>query len=1024
MSEQFKIPQYNVYKFSTFKFFTDEENELYNKYQSKSKLDEKEKAKEELINKIRSYSGIREIKEKYLYYQNQVSWFANDLINLFVDKNTKERSVVDDIIIIKIHHENIFEQIMDNGFYCGKKRYSFYTAGAGQQRKDCLTFVSEEALEKHNLYLMGGLTDENINTNGGVNTGKMLAYKALTMSAGIEIDIPLDNIIVVEDFETLIEKKVEFIDTKDPSLPITRDIKKVPVNHMDGAGMVLPNKIAGINGNCQFRNKWMKGALVEFDFLTFAKEVAGNTIVTDIYNDTYDVEKDDIYIILTHSQFKMSDHYKDWKSFKDEMKNIDSKFYICNIENPPQEMKELSYQYLQTLDIPVDDEDTIARLCQPTLDYIRELHKDKDEALKALGATEENEGLKPLQEALLIYPELLQDKHVKNQIKGVVKSYRNNAKGGRILSQGFYSYIFPDIYAFCERLFMGTKEPKGIIPENHVYNAFYKETDINLVDLMRSPHLHPSEHCVRKLTKEEKCNEWFRGNATYVSIHDLAQLQMKNDVDGDICYISSNMDLINHIRKDCLPIYYEMPKAPKQIINKENIKGTLKKAFEANMISEISNALTKYLNQAYDEGFKLDMDFIARLQAWNNFTIDFPKTGKNIELPENDMALFESLQYPNTKSPHFFRWAKNKNETAVAGYGNGVVDRISKYIKDNVGSDRYAYFDKSIFFNYAMLASSIDIDRSSNLYAELQNLLFKAEKEIKRLNAKLSEIKREESEVREFASKFDVTYQYYRDKMIELFKGDTQICVNTLIDIEYCQTYRDGKSKNILWNCFGKEILNNIKKNIDSDREIKSRARFAYKKDKQHMQNLHKRLEEKSKHLSVDITKGEYEKINSIKNQDEKYLYFVLMCLSKISKDGKIKIYKNTKSNRNRRKLNINYLNDLAQIKNVKNGYTIIKKFKEEKIINSVKNKCDIITLPCSDSNNDDICFNVKNVWRPLVSLAQHEGKVIDQCVICSDDFIKKGKTKTCSKNCSIELERRNKKNNYKKSAKVLDIKV
>lgn len=1000
-----KIPQYKLYKFSTFKFFTDKENELYNNIQKATNIEAKNKAKESLQSEIINFSGIRTIKDKNLYYKNQVFWFKNDLLDLFINDNTKEKSLIEDVIIITVKHDEIFEQIMDNGFFCKNKHYSFFTSGAGQQRKEVLTFVSTEALEKYNDYLMGGLTNEKINNNGGINTGKLLSYEALTMSAGTPVEISYDRVIVVDDFETIVEKKVQYIDTEDKDLPIIREIKKVPINHMDGAGMILPNKVEGVSGNWQFRNKWCKGALVEFNFLKFANDIAKNTKIKDIYNVEHDIEKEDIWIILTRSQFKMAKFYQDWNTFKAEMQRISSKFIICNIENPPQKMKELSYQYLQTLDIPPEDTDTIKNLCQPTIDYIKELHEDKDEALKALGAIEDNKNLKPLQEALLIYPELLHDEHVKTQIKNVVTSIRDDAKGGRILSPGYYSYIFPDVYAFCQRLFEGTQEPEGLIPEGYVYNAYHKDNNIKTVDLMRSPHLHPSEHCVRELIKDEKCKSWFCGNATYVSIHDLAQLQMKNDVDGDICYIATSLDLINNIR-DCLPVYYKMFKAEPQEINISNIKETLRNAFKANQIGYISNALTKYLSKSYDKDFELDMNFIARLQAWNNFTIDFPKTGRNIELPKKDKELYESLL--TEKSPHFFRWAKNKSKTAVNPYGNGIVDRISKYISENAKYYKYKYFTNEKF-DYIKLNSGNEVNRSTKAYKRLQNLLFEAEKEIRHLNAKLSEMKKKETQDDDLLTKYDITYQYYRDKMIDLFNGDINKCVDYLIDIEYCQEYRKNKSRNILWNCFGWELLKNINENLQSNRELKAKVRFAYRTNKQRIEELKRQLEDKIKPISININEAEYAKINSFSSENEKKLFYVLICLSKLNKKNEIKIKGNSKSKKNKIQ-NIDKLNKLADITNA--AY-ILKKFEKENLINKQKGTVDIIRIIGFEKKQEGICFLVDNVWRPLVSLAKYEGKAIGKCRICEKEFIKIGNAETCGKICSDELRRRNKQKKY-----------
>ncbi|TVY04473.1 hypothetical protein FPZ45_02515 [Cohnella terricola] len=69
---------------------------------------------------------------------------------------------------------------------------------------------------------------------GGANINKFLAYLALTQSASEPYDIDLDRCIVVDDFETMVNGEVDFIDLD--TYEIERKYMDIPINHTVGCG--------------------------------------------------------------------------------------------------------------------------------------------------------------------------------------------------------------------------------------------------------------------------------------------------------------------------------------------------------------------------------------------------------------------------------------------------------------------------------------------------------------------------------------------------------------------------------------------------------------------------------------------------------------------------------------------------------------------------------------------------------------------------------------------------------------------
>lgn len=69
-----------------------------------------------------------------------------------------------------------------------------------------------------------------------------------------------------------------------------------------------------------------------------------------------------------------------------------------------------------------------------------------------------------------------------------------DAKSGKLLVDGArYTYLCPDLYAFCEKLFLNIQNPKGLLSGSDVHCSLYDE---GYIDILRSPHLF-REHGVR-----------------------------------------------------------------------------------------------------------------------------------------------------------------------------------------------------------------------------------------------------------------------------------------------------------------------------------------------------------------------------------------------------------------------------------------------------------------------------------------------------------------------------------------------
>ena len=511
---------YYVYGLDTACFYTDKENEIEryllkarrvkNRFKqryvdNKSNLSPKRQKLYQQLNKlvIRLKSELKEELHKNIgltrnvrmdkivdkngepSIRKRVSIFDSSLTRYF---GLKEREFNTEILIIKVYFYDVAESIVKNGFYMNGYKYKFFSASAGQIRTKKLVAVREDLLLKYWNALTAGLTVEKINKLGGMNINKYLAYLALCNSAtDLWEDFDIDRCIVVDDFENVIHDTVDFIDDK--TYEITRVTKDLDFTQTDGCGMILPYLT---DRNFMVRLPWIKGLLAKFDFVKFIKDNNATGIVKDIYGTTHNIINENIQIIFTKSQLKMWKYFDSWEEYKNNFKKYGCTAGICNREESVISDSVINYQMIQTLADMTDSE--IKELAKNNIEEIDKIASDVPTMLKVFGADKSNYYKTGFQKCLEIYPELLSDLYCRNMLKDIKKKKEKELWSARFDIGGKYSFVIPDLYAFCEWLFLGIKNPMGLLQNGEVCCKLYNDNE--KLDCLRSPHLY-IEHPIR-----------------------------------------------------------------------------------------------------------------------------------------------------------------------------------------------------------------------------------------------------------------------------------------------------------------------------------------------------------------------------------------------------------------------------------------------------------------------------------------------------------------------------------------------
>lgn len=823
-------------------------------------------------------NNIRTLNPEKVSKYNIVSIFDSYLTRIL---NLEYNKLSTDLFIVKIYYYPILKQLIENGCKYMGEDYIFFTASAGQIRENKIVMIKEKLWKQYANTLMCGLTIEKINNMTfaeykGCNINKYLSYLALCNGATDKWDnFDIDKAIVIDDFETMVDGEVDFIDktlqTKTKKVKNkngekekieieywelaekpNRKTMKIPITHSDGCGWILPNES---RKNFMVRLPWMKGLLTPVDYLAWCRDYnKGNYKVIDIYGKEWDLLKDGIKYVFSRSQFKMWKYYSNqmdnkgnkvkygWDIYKENFKKHNCHASKCNIEPNSGNFKNKSvpYQMWQTLtDLKHEEIDYFTK---NIIEYIKNAYTQRDSMLDILGAAPKNEKKTYLQQALEIYPELLKDPYIKNELSEIINSKKNEAKyGGFDLGDNAkYTFILPDVFAWLEYCLGGNKNPKGLLEDGEVSCRLYKDEEEICVN--RNPHLY-REWGVRNNIAKYINENWFITNGVYTSCHDLISKLLMFDNDGDTTLVikgklvdiaKRNMITKRHILvkrnikasrnmiakrdikakrniKGIVPLYYEMGTANPQEINAENTYNSLVAAFKYGNIGEYSNKLTKLWNSKNP-----NFDVIKTIVSLNNFSIDAAKT---LEMPKakGDMAK-KILEISNIKMPYFFQFVKKDYKNNVEETNDSTVNRICKKIEDipqkkfvynQIGTFRY----DNLLGNKKIEINNIVVNEYERLNKEMQEYFYKNHAMTK------EEISR---------SVWDIMRMEF-----DLFCKENNIKYEDAVDMIIRYMYKPAnrsRMKGLLFNVFGDVIVQNLKNNIGSNSIICSKCSRRAKK--------------------------------------------------------------------------------------------------------------------------------------------------------------------------------------------------
>jgi len=854
LKNQVYLPGFNSYD-----LFTEQEFEQYMKIvEAKNELNRIEKdqksLKQSLITKkkeaqsklnelINKHDGIpREVRLKNVIYHPDsedqfpagVTWHNLNFskkISEFSSELTRamklERDYTLDQIVVKWKSLDVMHQLITDGFYMKilnpdgsttNKHYHFFTASAGQLRRDKLVFISDEMWEKIKKRIECGLPWDVINAHGGICTNKLMAYTALPGSATDEwTDFDLDRCIVINQFKGKVTDRMMYINH---DYTYKEEVCTVEIDHTDGCGMMLPSVS---DFNFMVRGPYVKGLLCVFDYLKFCEEKGVRPVIVDYWGLEHDLVKENIQIIFTESMVKMAKFYDSWQDFKDKCRSCGAMFGKMNYEEEEIDDTTVCYQFTQTLTDFTDEE--IKEYTKREHDRIMNVTKDKDTMIRTLKGDVKSDN--PYKAALAYYPEMLWEGYTRSQLKDTRKRMLLDAKSGKIRMLNKRLFAIPDLYAACEYWFCHIEEPEGLLKNGEIACSVFRK--YNEADVLRSPHLY-CEHRIEKISHDPEVYKWFNTNGVYTSCKDLISRVLQFDVDGDQLNVIVDPLFVSVAKRniekyDVIPLFYEANKPKAEPVTKESLYNGLKRAHDYSSggitsIGEISNMLTRLWNRENP-----DRVAAAWLTMFNNLTIDAAKTGQLShykDYPAVARKINKAIGGKNGRLPYWFAFSKNGRKAPAPGKkkrkylapNNSTMNRICAAFSD-IGNINLHNADISPF-NWQMFLSEPCKDTNPEMckvFCDMDNINISGVIEAKDFDYFTE---------RESKSKYELLAKMIIEEMTDRF-GPLENSYPYIVKFLFADKAVDkAVHKQMFWRVYGDIALKNLKQNLSNYKVCKN----------------------------------------------------------------------------------------------------------------------------------------------------------------------------------------------------------
>lgn len=754
-------------------------------------------------------------------------------------------------------------------------KYRRFIGTANSIKKSTIIFVNEDKYDKLMWHMNNGR-----DMNKPVVPAKLEAYLSLACSGSIPLK-EFPRIAVVDDCIThpIIPELIhlDYTDmTKDEPVMEIRYNQEIELNGSDGFGLMTPEFSKRVNA--QFggdpeecvtfntRGAFLKGMLVPFDFVDFAeKKAGGNYIIKDAWKNDVDVRSVDV--ILTVSMLKLWDSYKSCEDYVQNCIEHDFEFSIAKTAPHKLDSQQTSnYQFIQGYTNLSDDD--IAELIAPTIRNIKDaLGMDWRKLLLYIcgkGLDEKTYQYADIvAKAIMICPEIIKDKYIRNRIAKMIAKSVKEAKIGKLQLHGNFAIITGDAYCLAESIFGLPKV--GLLKAGEAYSKYWVDKNVDKVVAFRAPMLTHNNTALLNIVHNDEIDYWYKYITSTIVLNNFSDICMREcgcDYDSDTFMTTDNKVLVDKYR--LLPAIDCVASKPKKIIPKESdfVKG--EKTGFSDRIGGITNIGTAQLNlqasySPEDPEYK-ELEYrVNCCMLFQQSAIDLIKTGVFREPPkhwnslsannieDNDDELIIAKKEFNkklvAKKPYFFiynydyigsdykKYIANTNSNAKLRFGKDIeelsqthditederifIENYHKYLPVDCSPgviNRICWKIEQEFptldvlpdatFDYHILTSeSVYTMENFHTIEDMYNSYIKTVRDIKKRYTQRDDNLADS----DMAEDINLVKEEFKAQCLSVCNNEKEL---TNILIELC--YNSNSSKFVVWDLCGDQIIRNL----------------------------------------------------------------------------------------------------------------------------------------------------------------------------------------------------------------------
>lgn len=532
-------------------------------------------------------------------------------------------------------------ELYENGFICDGIKYVRFARSSGSSRVGKCLFIDEKLYKKIHNWEMCGIK---VREGEEIDLAALESYIALPLSSIIgTIEIQSENILVIEDYESVFEDEVIAVDILDEKLHATEKKATITNNIWDGQSLIDPSIMGAYSqfGFILLRNRMFKSACFNCNIQEWFAD-NGITSISQLNGFTYAKNIEEIKLITTPSSIK----YLKFGTLENWLNIIEPIFGVVKHEKPTHffngRMVQLHYQLLNTLQLSQDE---VSQLLLPSLDYLRLLKTDPavvkyhikynpENNMKISSVKSRNEIIYKM---LGINEDFYRTKLFHDFRSDLIESYKKNLRCGHILVNGNYSTLLGNPIEMLQSSigqFHGQQQIK--IGEIHSTRFPY---DIDILG-SRSPHVTMGNILITHNVANSLIDKYFNITDGIICINSINENTLSrlsgSDFDSDSLLLTDNKLLISSAKKN-----YRKFKVPTGLVPAKKIKrpytakekARLDIQTSVNKIGEIIN-LSQELNtllwNSVNKGISVSnlSDLycdIAKLDVLSNIEIDKAK---------------------------------------------------------------------------------------------------------------------------------------------------------------------------------------------------------------------------------------------------------------------------------------------------------------------------------------------------------------------------------------------------------------